>query len=170
MIDFMVIAAPRSGTTWVSNLLTTDTSLCLHDPLYLHDFEDLDQLPHTTNLLGIACTGSMIYADKLNSHSARKLILHREQSEIEASLAQLGMNSAGVQYEPLLNRLEGRHCHWRELFDYTEMSAHFEFLLQKPLSRDRFQLLQHMHIQPDFAAVPYSPEAVKGFLKNLRSI
>ena len=31
-LDFAVLALPRSGTTWLANLLTTDTTLCRHDP------------------------------------------------------------------------------------------------------------------------------------------
>ena len=43
MIDFMVIGLPRTGTTWASNWLTTDSTQCYHDPLYHTHYEDWDE-------------------------------------------------------------------------------------------------------------------------------
>ena len=55
MMDFIVTGLPRSGTTWVANWLTTDTTLCIHDPLYKYHLEDLDNI-ETNKKLGISCT------------------------------------------------------------------------------------------------------------------
>ncbi len=54
MLDFAVFALPRSGTAWVANWLTTDKSLCLHDPFAYGLPEDW---PRDNRKRGIACTG-----------------------------------------------------------------------------------------------------------------
>ena len=45
VIEFMVLSAPRSASTWAANWLTTEKTLCLHDPVLEHYPEDLDRIP-----------------------------------------------------------------------------------------------------------------------------
>ena len=89
MIDFMLLASPRSGTTWAANLLTTDTTLCLHDPLFTHHYSELDGI-ESNKRLGVSCTGLCLFPEYVNSHQARKVVLHRDLREINRSLDAIG--------------------------------------------------------------------------------
>jgi len=86
MIEFMVIGLPRSRTTWLSNLLTTTATFCMHDPLSQYTFPELNQYT-CKKTFGIADTAIYsLLGSRLNAHPAKKLIIHRPISEINASL------------------------------------------------------------------------------------
>jgi hypothetical protein len=57
MLDFIVLGLPRSATTWLANWLTTDRSLCLHDPFAKTLPEQWDA---GGKRLGISCTGAYL--------------------------------------------------------------------------------------------------------------
>lgn len=146
----MVIAAPRSGTTWAANWLTTDTTLCLHDPLWTRHYSELDAIP-TSKALGIACTGIALFPDWLNQHPARKVILHRPLNEVDASLAAIGLPPCGVAWRGVLERIKGAHVDWRNLWKRPQEI--YEFLLRRPFDAERFEQLRQMRVQPDFERV-----------------
>lgn len=144
MIAFMVIAAPRSGTAWAANWLTTDTTLCIHEPLTRWSQEQLDGIA-STKTLGIACTVLARSPDFVNAHPARKVILHRPEREVRASMANLRI--AGDYDFRALDRIEGRHCDWRELF--TDPGSIYTYLLGKAFDAERHRELVGMNVQND---------------------
>lgn len=141
MIEFMLLAAPRSGTAWAANWLTTDRSLCLHDPLNRWTVPELDRRA-SPRMLGIACTASALLANT-RDHSARKVILHRDQQEIRESMARLQIR--GDYDFKALDRIKGMHCDWQQLF--TDPAPIYEFLLQRPFDEERHAELKGMNIQ-----------------------
>lgn len=150
----MVIAAPRSGTTWASAWLTTDTTLCLHDPLWTRHYSELDAI-QSTKTLGIACTGIALFPDWLHQHPARKVILHRELNEVDASLEAIGLPRCSLAWAGVLECVSGMHLPWRALWDSPKQI--YEFLLQRPFDAERFNELRQMRIQPDFERVDIDP-------------
>jgi len=168
MIEFMVIAAPRSGTTWAANWLTTDTTLCLHDPLYRWHYLQLDRI-ESRRTLGISCTGSYFFADWLNAHPARKVILHRDAGEINRDLEAIGLPSMGGDcYSGPLWSIHGRHHDWQDLFH--KPAEIYEFLLEQPFDKERHDLLVQMHIQPDFGRIEVDREATAKLAAEVREI
>ena len=163
MIEFMLIAAPRSGTTWAANWLTTDTTVCLHDPLYKYHYSDLDSI-HSDKVMGVSCTGLANFPDWLNKHPARKVIAHRKQEEISKSLSRIGLPD--VQLD--LTAIEGRHVVWHELFERPQLI--YEYLLQKPFDAERHSLLKDMHMQPRFETIKVSPAATRRLVNEVRSL
>ena len=107
MIEFMVIAHPRSGTTWAANWLTTDTTLCLHDPLAYRHYAEWDDF-ESSKMLGVSDCGVCAFPDFLNSHPARKVILHRDRKEIAESL---GMPEFLLSPDHL-DEIQGMHVHF----------------------------------------------------------
>lgn len=92
MINFMVLAGPRSATTWAANWLTTDTTVCLHDPLLEYTTEQLHRITFPGGRrFGISCTSSMLYPDWINMQKCPKVVLVRDVGEINASLRTLGL-------------------------------------------------------------------------------
>jgi len=150
----MVVAAPRSGTTWASNWLTTDTTLCLHDPLWTRHYSELDVI-QSDKMLGIACTGIALFPDWLNQHPARKVILHRPLSEVDASLAAIGLPACSHAWRGVLDRVDGWHLDWRDLWRIPELI--YERLLQRPMDEERYELLRQLRVQPDFERVAIDP-------------
>lgn len=142
MIEFMLLAAPRSATAWAANWLTTDRSLCLHDPLNRWTLEEIDRRWLKHRLLGIACTVSALLPN-INEHAARKVILHRTPQEVRESMAQLRIR--GDYDFAALDRVEGRHCDWQQLFD--DPAPIYEYLLRLPFDAERHDELRGMNVQ-----------------------
>lgn len=155
MIQFMVIAAARSATTWVSNWLTTDTTLCMHDPLWTYHYTDLDQI-QSSRMLGISCTGIALFPDWLSAHPARKVVLHRDSSEINASLNAIGLPPLDDDWVPRLDNIQGMHCHWQDVFERPQRI--YEYLIQRPMDWERHALLTKIRMQPCFEALQPSKE------------
>ena len=138
----MVLGAPRSGTAWCSVWLSTDTTLCIHEPMARYRLEDLDKL-QSTKTLGISCTVLGLIPDVINKHPARKLILHRDPKEVRDSMQKLGIK--GDYDFAALDRIKGMHCHWRKVF--TEPALIYEYLLERPFDAERHAELVGLNIQ-----------------------
>lgn len=167
MIEFMLIAAPRSGTTWAANWLTTDTTLCLHDPLWTRHYSELDEVKSTKHI-GISCTGIMHFHAFVNAHPARKVILHRDLNEINDSLRAIGLTDMEQKYIDALDKIKGIHCHWEEIF--SNPSPIYEYLLQLPFDEERHKLLKEIEMQPLFSGLTIGKDTTRRLLEELRSI
>lgn len=141
MIEFMLLGAPRSATAWCANWLTTDRTLCLHDPLIRYTIPELDRR-QGPRVLGIACTTSALLANT-NQHAARKVILHRSEQEVRESMANLGIR--GNYDFKALDRIKGWHCDWQQVFENP--APIYEFLLRYPFDAERHEELKGMNVQ-----------------------
>lgn len=166
MIEFMVIAAPRSGTAWAANWLTTDTTLCLHDPLWQRHYLDLDHI-ESPKVLGVACTGLALFEHFTSTHSARKVILHRNFDEIDASLAAIGMPPTTPKIRGMLDKIEGMHVHWRELFERPQPI--YEFLLHRPFDPERHAMLCDLEVQTNFERIKVNPQVTARLIAEMQA-
>ena len=146
MIDFMVLALPRSGTAWVANLLTTDTSLCIHEAFMDHSINDLDNRSYN-GMLGIAETSAFIKVDELNLHSAKKLVIERPFNEVNESIAKLGFKAMPSYSDDLMIQLKGYRIAFKDLFNYDIMAEAYYYLLRKELNQERHRMLCQMNIE-----------------------
>lgn len=167
MIEFMVIAAPRSGTAWAANWLTTDTTLCLHDPLWRRHYVDLDAI-ETTKKLGVACTGLALFQRFTKAHPARKVILHRDLREVDASLEKIGMPPVSREMDGLLERIDGLHVPWRDIFEKPK--AIYEFLLERAFDPERHAALCDLEVQTSFEGIQVDKEVTARLMAELQSI
>lgn len=166
-VEFMVIAAPRSGTTWAANWLTTDTTICLHDPLIKMTKEDLLTL-ESEKRIGVSCTGLALFPQWLNAHPARKIILRRDLREIDDSLQRIGMTPIREQWEGVLDRINGIHMDWREMF--TRPHYMYEYLLDKPFDPERWAVLREVNVQPHFDGLIVNKAATARLMADLRGM
>jgi hypothetical protein len=166
MIEFMVLAAPRSGTTWVSNWLTTDKTLCLHDPLWTHHYSDLDKI-QSSKALGVACTGLYMFPDFVNNHPARKIILHRDEKEINESLKAIGLPELS-NTESHLNKIIGWHMDWKQIF--TDPKTIYEYLTDLEFDKERHEFLTGIEMQPDFEGLKVGKEVTLSLIRELQEI
>ena len=170
MIDFMVIGLPRSGTTWASVLFTTDTTLCFHDPLYTVHYEDWDDvLSKPYKRVGVSCTGIWRWVDWVNTHPAKKILLHRDIKEIEQSLNEIGLHVPDLyEGEKLLESIDGLHVPFTDLFDSARCNRLWNHVLDKPFDRDRFELLVNIEMQPNFSGLSVGKDVTKRLVDELR--
>jgi hypothetical protein len=147
MLDFMVIALPRSGSAWLANWLTTDTSICLHDPLATSTLEELDAMDGGRTF-GIADTSLFLYpTDRIDRHQARKLVLARDFNAANQSLARLGLPRMDRGIKTKILRLPYRFALYGDLFDQTKAKPIYEYLLQKPFDPIRHRALCDWNVQ-----------------------
>ncbi len=164
----MVLGAPRSGTTWASNWLTTEKTLCLHDPLLIHAETELDDIP-CDRLLGISCTALPLHADFVNAHPAPKVIVHRSREAIDQSLVAIGLTRLRAHWDGALNRLEGMHVDYRSLFQPKPARDIFEYLTHLPFDEARHRQLSEMYIEPKFDRVQVVPDRAVAFRRKVEA-
>lgn len=162
MIDFMVLGGPRSATTWVANLLTTDNTLCMHDPLLEYTRSYLDQIVIPGKKLGISCTSSLMWPEWLNVHPAKKIILWRHPDDINLALERLGLTKLDAyKHAQRIGALKSvRIYHWESVFNGADASAICRYL-GVPFCPHRHNELRSMNIQPQLNRLPLTKEAVR---------
>ena len=173
MISFMLLAAPRSGTTWASNWLTTDSTICLHDPLFTRHYTELDgiqtsKIPgiQTRKTLGVACTGLALFPEWVNAHPARKIVLHRDIDEINESLEAIGLSEISVDFILKLESLDAIHLPWTDLFEKPKFI--YEYLLEMPFDAERHALLKEIEMQPNFEGLTVGKDVTRKLLGEIR--
>lgn len=160
MIDFMVIGLPRSGTAWAANWLTTDTTLCLHDPLAKYHHTELDGLV-SDKRLGVACTGLWMVPEWINAHPAKKVILHRPLEAINRSLKAMGAMQLG---DVSLDHINGLHVDCEAL--WSDPEPIWNHLTGLPMDWERHALLSTLNVQIDFDRTPVDRAIVRRYLEN----
>lgn len=169
MLDFMIIGLPRSATTWAANFFTTEKSVCLHDPLYTKHYSELDGLKFAGKKVGISCTGIWRFPTWVNAHKARKIILRRPLTEINGSMADIGL--AGLSEADLLQLagLNGEHVHFADLFNpfYAERVAEY---LGLPFDADRHAELVQIEMQPKFSGLKVGPEVTRRLVAEIQGV
>lgn len=168
-IRFMVLGGPRSGTTWLANLLTTDTTLCMHDPLLAHRAGQLDALDIPGKRLGIADTSALASPEWVWAHSARKVVLWRDPVEFNASLRMLGLREIDPQLYVRWIKAAPKGVPvipWREIFSAAGAKRVCK-QLDVPFDRWRFEELVQMNVQPEFTRVPVGREAAQDLVRRV---
>lgn len=167
MISFMLLAVPRCGTTWAANWLTTDKTLCLHDPINIYHYTEYDSIK-SNKVLGLSCTGTFPFTDWLNKHPARKIILHRDEEEVNNSLSLIGYPRLKKEYFEKLHDIKGLHLDWKELF--SKPKKIYEYLLELEFDKERFDLLKTFHIEPEFSSLTINKEVTTRIVKETSQI
>ena len=150
MISFMVLGSQRSATTWLANLLNTDTTLCVHDPLLEYKIGDLDRSIIPGKRFGISCTASLLYPEWVNKHPAKKVLIYREPDEVNLSLAAAGMPEIGVEAQfALFDKVKAPIFHWRHVFS-THGAEEICGLLDVPFCKYRHYELRKIEHSTGF--------------------
>ena|ERR1700722_10517108 len=161
----MVISGERSGSTWVSNWLTTDTSICYHDPRYRWTEEQIRHLKAGKKRVGICCTYAGMDPEWANRQLVPTVILHRDPKEIDASWAKFGI--VPFVSKPPLDCVGGWHVDWKAPRHPQMAPEIFEFLLWKPMDIDRWKELVQMNIQPHYAGIEMTGGGIKELTRKI---
>ena len=169
MIQFMVLGLPRSGTTWAANWLTTDRTLCIHDPIARYSFNELDSLRFGGRVVGISCTSAWTIPDKINRHEARKLVLERDMDDVNRSLSGMGMTTITDRCVNLFDKIEGFRVDYKDLFDPAVAPIIWAHLLPHiPFDEFRHKELCGFHVQPDLRVAAHDTSIAYRLVKNIR--
>lgn len=144
-VDFIALGLPRSATTWLANWLTTDRSLCLHDPF-------ARSLPETWDAgmkrLGISCTGAYLMPAWLSQQECPVAIIERDPDECDACLSKLGLPDTGPLRDAFA-KADGRRWRFSDLWNEDKARDLWAFLLPGlPFDAARYRLLREMRIEP----------------------
>lgn len=169
MIEFMVVALPRSATTWTSNWLTTDDTLCYHDLSNFRHFSDWDSIVSNKSL-GVSDTGICLFPEFVNAHPARKVILHRDLSDVNRSLDAIGYPRLDDRWVNALGKIHGKHFCWENIFAVDTAKEIYEYLLQKPFDRERWEELTRIEMQPQFSGITVNVDVAKKMLDQVRGL
>lgn len=146
MIDFMVLGLPRSATTWLSVWLTSERSLCLHDPFAQGLPEDW---PCDHRQFGIACTGAYLFPKWLSQQSCPTAIIVRDVEDCDASLSRMGWGNTEGELRDAFAKAEGRRFAFDALWIEDEARELWDFLLPRvPFDALRYRQLKDIQIQP----------------------
>lgn len=168
MIDFMILALPRSGTTWAANWLTTDNSMCWHDPVTRLLPKEIDKLSIGKKYHGISCTGAWMWSQWVKDHPARKIILLRDINEINASLESIGLPLMTQSMVDRFNALEGIKVPYTDLFESPQFIWK-NMLPDIPFDPQRHAELVKMNIEPVGKLSLPDPQSMKRMLEDLRA-
>jgi hypothetical protein len=166
MISFMIIAAPRSGTAWAANWLTTESTICIHDPLFERHYSELDDLSEHGRELGVACTGLGNFPEWLKLHPAKKVILHRRQDQVNDACMALGFPPVPHEFFENLLKIDGLHVPWTYLFHKPEGIHRFLFG-DRPFDARRHQLLTQLNVQRDLESIRPNQAATRRLIQEM---
>lgn len=169
MINFMIIAAPRSGTAWAANWLTDSHSFCLHDPLFERHYGDLDKVEEDGRVLGVACTGLANFPLFVKGHPALKVVLHRRPDQVNDACTALGFPPVPMQLFKNLESIEGLHVPWTYLFSKPEHIHRFLFG-DRPFDARRHAQLVGLNVQRDLAQIRPNQAATRRLIKEMSHV
>ena len=137
MIDFAIIALPRSGTAWSSVWLA-----CKHDPLATMSFEELSE--HEG---GVSCTALWLYPEFIYENIKRWVIIDGNIGHIQDWCVSNGYPAfTGCNLE-LFNSLRGTRVNINDLFDTEKARDIWEYLKPDfPFNQERHEQLKLMNI------------------------
>lgn len=173
MLDFMVIGLPRSGTTWAANWFTTNTTFCLHDPLYKAHYKDWDSnegnIPNHSKYqaVGISCTGIWRWVNWVNAHPAKKIILARPFSEIQNSLEKAGFSFLDDDAPEILAKINAPKIPYTDLFDSNKAELIWKYIIGQGFCHYRHKMLTEMVLQPEKKQVNQNGTVVQKLVKEL---
>lgn len=154
MIDFIVLGLPRSGTTWLANWLTTDRSLCLHDPFALGVPE---AWPRDARRFGISCTGAYLFTKWLDRQECPVAIIERDTEACDRSLGRIGLGDTRSLHEPLA-AVDGRRWRFDDIWNEERARELWAFLLGEiPFDDIRYRQLCGIQVQPHMGKWLFDP-------------
>jgi hypothetical protein len=159
-LSFMVLGGPRSATTWMANLLTTDHTWCIHDPFLEYTLDQVTQLYVPEKRIGISCTASILHPEWVNVQRCPKIILYRDPDEINASLRQLGMIELEItKHNIRMHGIKAPMYRWENVFK-QHVAKDICDRFSVPFDIYRFRELVKMNIQPQWNRLPVGKEAL----------
>lgn len=167
-MDFLILGYPRSATTWLANLFTTDRSFCLHDPIATMTLEEIDSFRSPGRLVGAACTGLWMLPGWVDTQPCPKVVIVRDKVECDASLVSIGMTAIPESIYSRLFEFDAHRMLFHKLWDEEYMALVWAYLLPEvPFDRERYRMLRTFSIQPQFEETAVDPKKMNAFFHKI---
>lgn len=141
----MVLGLPRSGTAWCANWLTTDRSLCLHDPFSRRLPE---HWPFDHRKRGISCTGAYLLPGWLRQHHCPLVVVERDRGACDASLKAMGLPETTDAMVAALDAVDAPRFAFADLWDEAKAKGLWKYLVPGvPFDAPRYRQLRGMNVQ-----------------------
>src|SRR4249919_2006044 len=145
-LDFMVLGLPRSGTTWLSNWLTTDRTLCLHDPFSRALPE---RWPRDHRRRGISCTGAYMLPKWLQHQHCPTVVITRDRDACTASLRKMGLPDITDDMVAALDAVEAPRFTFADLWNEAKAKGLWKYLVPGvAFDPARYRQLRDVNVQP----------------------
>jgi hypothetical protein len=166
----MVLGGPRSATTWAANWLTTDRTVCLHDPLLEYTPDQLNRITFPGGKrFGISCTSATLYPEWINSVKCPKVVLFREVNEINNSLRGLGLvELIGHRHLARLAAVEKAMFVPYEWLFMPRTAEHIAKHLGTPWDAVRHDVLKQMRVEPMWRHLNVGREAATQLVQRIK--
>ena len=170
MLDFAILGLPRSGTTWAANWLTTDNSLCLHDPLVNRTLDQLqDWAFEMGHWKGVACTGLWMFPDWVKDNVACVVLVDRPVADVNRSLIDIGLGSMPDQAVEAFMAFPGKRVAMADLFKRETAAEIWGYLLGPvEFNAERHQLLTGFMVNPYFPGWEPDTVAVQDWMARVQ--
>lgn len=169
MLDFAIIGLPRSATTWAANWLTTDRSICLHDPLLTYTLDQLAEFRSPGKVCGVACTGLWQFPDWVARNVRTVLLIDRDPDAVNQSLVDIGLTPLPIESIELFLNMPGQRVDMGDLFD-ARCAGDIWHTLIPSIDHDaqRHELLTGFMVNPYFAGWEPEPTAVRDWARRIQ--
>jgi hypothetical protein len=131
------------------------------------EFDDLEK--DDGRQLGIACTGIANFPDYLKGHTAKKVILHRREDQVNDSCLALGFPPVPMNFFENLKAIDGLHIPWTYLFHKPE-GIHRYLFGDRPFDARRHALLAQLNVQRDLESIKPNLAATRRLLQEMRDV
>lgn len=160
-VKFMVLGAPRSGTSWAAAWLMTQGEHVFHDP-FMDGWkpEDLD-----ARSCGISCTSAVIqHREWVLKHPCPKVVLLRPYSGINLSLEKLDLPRVDPELweRALYDVVPAMHVYWRDLFVSTQAAKVLKHLTGRDMDYASYDQMRRMNVQPTSGVIAYCRQVANG--------
>lgn len=155
MIDYLITSLPRSGSAWLSNLLTDNRNLCAHEGIFQRGWEYWELNHRVPGAQGICDTSLWGDIDTFERHKAPKLVVVRDPRAVNMSLKKLGLGSLPLWAIQRLHQVSGQRLDFEALFDFRKLAPVVDRLTggRIKLCAVRHAMLKEMYIERDIEPV-----------------
>jgi hypothetical protein len=144
MIKYVIAALPRSGTAWLSALLSTNDVPCVHEAASIKSIEEWAAQPEP---VGICDTSLFLFPRVVNSIKAPTLIIDRDHGAISDSLEYLGLWMDPALFQRLERVRYDMRIQFTDLFTDNGVLEGWLSMIDVYVSPERLALFREMNIQ-----------------------
>ena len=117
-------------------------------------------------MFGVVDTGLYFFPQMIKNLSSKVLVIHREASERHRSLQEIGIDIP-VYDDSVLNKIEGWHIHYKDLFDVNVAKEIWHYLTGTKFDQARYEQLKNINCQPHTVLETIDGALLERYLKDL---
>jgi hypothetical protein len=168
MCDFLILGYPRSATTWLANLFTTEKSICLHEPIATMTMDEIKDHQIEGRYFGASCTGLWMNPEWVNSLDCPVVYIDRDKATCDTDLIDIGIQPIPDYIYKRHEQLKCPMVKFSSVWDENVMEEVWNYLLPHvKFDKLRYNVLKEFNVQPNFGTVRIDRSAVSDFQRKV---